>query len=75
MLISPCNLNFNGLKIKDELKGENKSKVFTVTISVPSVKKGQVHYDMSKHVFYSGVDIVHFELNSIQLRIMLYSDL
>ena len=39
MLISACNLNFNGLKIKDKLKGENKSKVFTVTISVPSVKR------------------------------------
>ena len=46
------------------LKGEKKSKVFTVTISVPSVKvkKGQVHNDMSNH-FYSGVDL--YTLKSI----------
>jgi len=64
MLISPCYLKCNNLKIKNELKGEKKSKVFTVTISVPSVKvkKGQVHNDMSNH-FYSGVDL--YTLKSI----------
>jgi len=52
------------------LKGEKKSKVFTVTISVPSVKvkEKQVHNYMSNHVFYSDVHIVHFELqNSIKV--------
>ena len=67
MLISPCYLKCNNLKIKNELDYEKKSKFFTVTISVPSVKVKKVHNDMSNHVFYCALDIVHFKLNTIQL--------
>jgi len=51
--------------------------VFTVTTWVPSVKvkKSKLTMIRQSMCFYSGVDIVHFELNIIQLRIMLYSEL
>ena len=64
MLISHCYVKFNCLNIKTEFKGGNKSKVFTVTISVSSVKvKKQVHNDMSNHMFLFC--FIHFELNTI----------
>ena len=48
----------------NELKGEKNSKVFTVTISVPSVKVKKGKFTMiCQNVFYFGVDL--YTLNSI----------
>jgi len=73
MLISPCYLKVNSLKIKNELKGEKKLKFFTVTSSVPSVKSKKSKFTLIRQImcFYSAVDIV---LNTIRLILMCYSE-